>query len=317
MAQAERMPGFVERHRVNIQIAARVPVLISIQMHIARDRFRVHRHRVKGVGKRAAGAIKGIAVAMGTAGKSDVDGVFAGCTLPRLENDVGVFRPFVQGSQHFSLGQRGRHANGQRTENIAEMGGIIGAEVPAVDQVRVLTHSACKRQHPGAGVQLVFLYRGVFGLPQRGFGRKNVGHLVVRSQAQQLLPRGENQRVCAQQYCRPQQQQTVTRGKLLLHCDRNVGVKFHQDVEPGRQGVQLRAQLVLSFETARPADTGNIGAETAHHDRIVRQGSGDFATRGYHARQILHSRRMVELDDAVSGRVGGTCRPPGHARFQV
>src|SRR5437016_11980796 len=67
VSQSERMAGFVQDDAENVDVQADFPVLVGIQMEVARDRFGIRRKWVKGVCEHASEAVERIRIAMAAA----------------------------------------------------------------------------------------------------------------------------------------------------------------------------------------------------------------------------------------------------------
>ena len=175
MPQPDGVPGFMERHAVDVGISTRMPVLVCVQVHVPGDRFRVHRDGVERMREGAVGAVERVGVSVRTADELDENIARPGRVWTLPEAQIRHFSPFVQGSDHLCLCEERRHLRGHRPEQIRQVNVAVRIEVPAVDDGGVLPRHAIGRQHAGAGEKAI----------RRGIGEKlrisgkEIGDLIV------------------------------------------------------------------------------------------------------------------------------------------
>src|SRR5450759_5576967 len=96
MPQPERMPGLMQRHRVEVHVGPAAPRLISIQVEIAGDSLGVRRSGIKSMRQRSTWAVEWVAVAVRTAGEQDVQRPFGPLLLARRQGEIGVPGPLTE-----------------------------------------------------------------------------------------------------------------------------------------------------------------------------------------------------------------------------
>ena len=175
MAEADRVPRFVQRDRIDVGIAADLPRLVGVEMHVSGDGLGVDRNGVERVRQNAAGPVERIRIAMRAAGEFNVDASGRVCNCRRLERHVDVLRPLRERPQNLALDAQQRRLRCQAAEVISEMRDVIGIEVPAVRDVSVLSDRSGRRQHPRARID-------IRAGKHRRISRENVSDFVPRRQ---------------------------------------------------------------------------------------------------------------------------------------
>ena len=136
------MAEFVDHDGKQIDVGARLPGLLGVEVHVSGERFADRWIRVKGVGEGLAGAVKGVVVAMRSRGEQQVD-VAAGARGPSWsERDLRRLRPFGEGALGDPSDDVRRQAVRQAAVTVAQNCCVAARPVPAVaDRCNVLPGS--------------------------------------------------------------------------------------------------------------------------------------------------------------------------------
>ena len=169
----------MQRNAVDIDVAARVPVLIRVEVHISGYRFAVDRHGVERMRQRTIRPVERIRVAVCAACELNGDTSWGSCTDSGLKRYIHMACPFVKGPHNFALHRVRWHFSCQTIEKITQMRHMVGIEIPSVSDVRILRHRTCGCQHAGTGIH-------IGGAEQSWISRKYVSDLIALRKCLQL-----------------------------------------------------------------------------------------------------------------------------------
>ena len=171
MAQAQRVPGLVQRHGVQIDIGSDVPILVLVQVHVAGQRFGIRGRGKERMRQHRAARLKGIVIAVEALGEHDRDGLVAGCTGAQNKLHIGVFGPFLEGANDFRLRAGHWQLGAHLREHVLQLDHTGAGAAPAVSHQDILPNRSGR--HLGSVAR-----HHVVTLDQIVGSRKDVGHLV-------------------------------------------------------------------------------------------------------------------------------------------
>src|SRR5271169_4032669 len=110
----------MEGHRVYVGIGPNLPALVVIQMHVARDGFRVWRRGIEGMSQNPAGPVERKRITVSSTRKQDVHGSKRLRVGPAYEVYLRNVRPLIEGSEDFRLRRGRREFFGHLREYVVE-----------------------------------------------------------------------------------------------------------------------------------------------------------------------------------------------------
>ena len=259
------MPGFVQSDAEQVRVHPHAPALAGIEMHVARQRFRVRRRGIEGVGQDAARPVERVAVAVCAAREQDGDGARRGRASARREADAGVTRPFAEGPLDFAL-RRGRiQIPGERFDGVLEghsAGRVLG---PTGSHGGVVGDDSGLGERTGAA-------RYGLACGQIGGSGKNVGHLVAGREFLQTARAPGHHEMAGEQAGILKHAEPMLKSERARPVHIHVGIE-HDEVCGRRRRGQPGAQLIPRFQRTGPdrAEASQIrGWVRRNHQRRIR-----------------------------------------------
>ena len=221
MAQSQRMSQLVQRHTIDVDVDAHLPILVFVEMQISRQRLAIRRGRVKRMRQHPPRPIKRIAISMRSPAPHNSNRPRSVRVVPLNKIHLNHPRPLLQRPHHLGPLRCRRKLRAQRPEGVLQRSTPLARTVPTLPhRLHQRPNRTCLRRRPRTTNQRSPRHQLVTG-------RKHIRHLIPTRQLLHLQSRAPHKHLVPHQVRMVPQLQPVLQHQRPPLLPRNVPVKLH------------------------------------------------------------------------------------------